>query len=260
MIKEAIILAGGLGTRLRSVVSDVPKCMAPVNGIPFIDFIIGYLKHEGIEKFILSLGYKNEIVIDHINSKFPGLAIEFVIENKPLGTGGAIQLACSKIKSDDVIIVNGDTMFNINLAALSAFHYAKQADFSAALKVMKDFSRYGAVETDEHGAIKAFHEKRFYKTGLINGGVYALNIASLLSAGLPEIFSFEKDFLEKYIGNKKFYARSFNNYFIDIGIPEDYDRFKKDYSIILSNHPYNNHDKGNITGDFFEALFELIVD
>jgi D-glycero-alpha-D-manno-heptose 1-phosphate guanylyltransferase len=228
---EAIILAGGLGTRLRSVVSDVPKCMAPVNGIPFIHFVITYLKKEGAERFILSLGYKSEMIVDYVNKTFPNLDIEYAIEDSPLGTGGAIKLACKKVKSSDVIIMNGDTLFNINLKDLSEFHTGRKADFTVALKEMRNFSRYGSVEIDKDYAVKAFHEKSFCEKGFINGGVYVLNIKSFTSEGLPDIFSFEKDFLEKNTGRKKFYGLECDYYFIDIGIPEDFERAQKELGI-----------------------------
>lgn len=257
---EAIILAGGLGTRLRSVVSDVPKCMAPVNGIPFINFIISYLKNEGTERFILSLGYKSEIVIEYVNKTFPSLEIEYVIEDKPLGTGGAIKLACSKAKAGDVLIVNGDTLFNINLTNFTEFHKKKGADCTVALKEMKHFSRYGAVETDRNMAIIAFHEKKHCETGFINGGIYALNVNSFLQADLPEVFSFEKDFLEKYIGKKIFFGMPCDFYFIDIGIPEDYERFKKDYNFILAKSKYNKPDAGDVVSNLFsEGLFSMLT-
>jgi len=211
---EAIILAGGLGTRLRSVVSDVPKCMAPVNGIPFIHFIITYLKKEGVERFIFSLGYKSEIIIDYVNKTFPDLDIAYVIEDTPLGTGGAIKLACSKAKSADVLILNGDTLFNINLKDLSGFHADKKADFTVALKEMRNFSRYGSVEIDKAFAIKAFHEKKYCEKGFINGGVYALNVNAFMNDPLPDVFSFEKDFLEKNICKKKLNGPEIiNNFF-----------------------------------------------
>jgi D-glycero-alpha-D-manno-heptose 1-phosphate guanylyltransferase len=249
MIKEAIILAGGLGTRLRSVVSDVPKCMAPVNGIPFINFIITYLKKEGIERFVLSLGYKSEILI----------------EDTPLGTGGAIKLACGKAKSADVLILNGDTLFNINLKDLSDFHTGKKADFTVALKEMRNFSRYGSVEIDNDYSIKAFHEKTFCEKGFINGGVYALNVNSFLNEPLPDIFSFEKDFLEQNIGKKKFYGLECEYYFIDIGIPEDYDRFIRDFNLILDKSKYHKKDTSGYAADFigetfFEGLLSIITD
>ena len=260
MIREAIILAGGLGTRLRSVVSDVPKCMAPVNGIPFINFVISYLKNEGVERFILSLGYKSEIIIDYVNKTFPNLEIEYAIEDKPLGTGGAIKLACCKVKGEDVIILNGDTLFNIDIKYFSEFHKEKKADFSVALKEMKDFSRYGSVETKEDLAIKAFNEKAYCKQGFINGGVYALRVSTFIHEHFPEVFSFEKDFLEKNTGKKKFYGLACDYYFIDIGIPEDYDRFIKDYNFILAKSKYHKKDASDYIGDvFFEGLVSIIT-
>jgi D-glycero-alpha-D-manno-heptose 1-phosphate guanylyltransferase len=259
MIKEAIILAGGLGTRLRSVVSDLPKCMAPVNGIPFINFVITYLSNEGVEKIILSLGYKSEIVVEYITRTFPGTRIEFVIEDKPLGTGGATRLACSKAEGDNVLVLNGDTLFNIDLKRLSQFHIEKNADFSVALKEMKQFSRYGTVEVDNDQAITAFREKSYCEKGFINGGVYALNKRSFLLENTPEVFSFEQDFLEENVQKKRFFGIDFDYYFIDIGVPEDYKRFTEDYNFILAKSKYEKQGLGDrIAGNFFEGLTELI--
>src|ERR1700712_555351 len=148
-IKEAIILAGGLGTRLKSVVPDLPKCMAPVNGRPFLSYIVDYYQHQGIEKFIFSLGYKHEVISAWIKEKYPSLAVEYVIEREPLGTGGAIQLAVEKEHEKNVLILNGDTLFKIDVAALAAFHAKSASACTLSLKPMKDFERYGVVETDE---------------------------------------------------------------------------------------------------------------
>ncbi len=257
---EAIILAGGLGTRLRSVVSDVPKCMAPVNGIPFLHFIISYLKKEGVERFIFSLGYKSEIVTEYVDRTFPEIDREYVIEDSPLGTGGAIKLACSKVKGTDVLILNGDTLFNINLEELLSFHKHRKSDFTVALKEMTAFSRYGAVEIDRHFEIKAFHEKKYCEKGLINGGVYVLNKHSLLKENLPDVFSFEKDFLEANVGRLKFTGLECAYYFIDIGIPEDYDRFIKDFNLIFDKSKYSKKDTGTfILEFFFEALYSILI-
>ena len=230
MIKTAIILAGGLGTRLRSAVADLPKCMAPVNGIPFLSFIITYLKNEGIENFIFSLGYKSEAVINYVDKEYPDLHKKYVIEAKQLGTGGAIKEACKWVTEKNVIVVNGDTLFNINLNILSEFHSNQNADCTIALKQMENFDRYGVVETDDYYQIKAFKEKQFCISGRINGGVYALAAASVTDEAFPEVFSFEKEYLEKNIGIKNLHGIINNGYFIDIGIPEDYQRFQNDYS------------------------------
>src|SRR4026208_2003950 len=115
MVKEAIILAGGLGTRLRDKVPDLPKCMAPVAGRPFLFYVINYLRSQGIEKFIFSIGYKYEIIEEYLNSQFPTLNYECSVEAEPLGTGGAIQLALNKTTEQDLLIVNGDTLFRVDL-------------------------------------------------------------------------------------------------------------------------------------------------
>ncbi len=261
MIKEAIILAGGLGTRLRSVVSDLPKCMALVDGIPFINFVITYLKNEGVDRIILSLGYKSEIVIDHVEKVFAktGIEMDYVIEETPLGTGGAIKLACSKVKGKNVLVLNGDTLFNIDLEKFSEFHRENEADFTVALKELKQFNRYGTVEINGSSAITTFKEKAYCEQGLINGGVYALNVKSFTKESFPEVFSFEKDFLEKYVGKKRFFGVPCEYYFIDIGVPEDYQRFIEDYNFILSKNKYQEASiEERIIGFFLESLAALI--
>ena len=122
-VGQAVILAGGLGTRLRSVVSDLPKCMAPVAGRPFLFYVINYLRLQGVEKFIFSLGYKHEIIEDYLKDQFSTLSYQCSIEEEPLGTGGAIQLACQKATEKNVIVVNGDTLFKINVADIFSFHH-----------------------------------------------------------------------------------------------------------------------------------------
>jgi D-glycero-alpha-D-manno-heptose 1-phosphate guanylyltransferase len=221
---EAIILAGGLGTRLRSAVPDLPKCMAPVNGKPFIAYVIDHFQKQGVHKFILSLGYKHESIADFITLQFSVTNFQFVIEEEPLGTGGAIQLACSKATTENVVITNGDTLFKINLGKLSTAHQQSNADCTLSLKPMNNFDRYGVVELNARHQITSFREKKYYENGLINGGVYALNIPSFLNEAMPEKFSFEKDYLEKFYAIRKMSGVIQDEYFIDIGIPEDYNR------------------------------------
>ena len=229
MIKEAIILAGGLGTRLRSVVSDTPKCMAFVAGMPFLHHLIYFLQKQGIEKFIFSVGYMHEVIEEYLEDNYPKLKYNISLEKEPLGTGGAIKLSCSEVSGKNVIICNGDTLFKIDCNLLSKFHKEKEAICSVSLKPMNNFDRYGVVELNEDNSIKSFKEKQFYQSGLINGGVYTLNIEEFLKEELPEKFSFEKDYLEKKVlqqTNKKpeFFGMIQDTYFIDIGIPEDYER------------------------------------
>jgi D-glycero-alpha-D-manno-heptose 1-phosphate guanylyltransferase len=224
MIKEAIILAGGLGTRLRSVVAELPKCMANVAGKPFIYYVIKQLEKQGIEKFIFSLGYKHEVIEAYINTQFTTLNTQFVIEHEPLGTGGAILLACKKATEKNVLILNGDTMFSIDIQKLATTHISFGADCTLSLKPMQHFDRYGVVELNSDHTIASFKEKQFYERGLINGGVYALQTQHFLQEQLHEKFSFEKDYLEKYFSQRKIYGDIQDEYFIDIGIPEDYQR------------------------------------
>jgi D-glycero-alpha-D-manno-heptose 1-phosphate guanylyltransferase len=228
MPNEAIILAGGLGTRLRDTVPDLPKCMAPVAGRPFLFYVINYLRSQGLEKFIFSLGYKHEIIEQWLAEQFPTLDYQCVIEEEPLGTGGAIALACPEVKGENVIVTNGDTIFKSDISRLISSHLDKDADCTLTLKPMKDFDRYGVVELDENNAIKNFKEKQFYSSGLINGGIYALNVKKFLSGNLPAKFSFEKDYLEKLYPTRKFFGVIDDGYFIDIGIPADYARAQQE--------------------------------
>jgi len=230
-VTECIILAGGLGTRLRSVVADVPKCMAPVHGKPFMAYIIAYLESFGIERFIFSLGYKHDVVTKYLTMHFPRLNAELVVEEEPLGTGGAIKMSCERAKGHNVIVANGDTLFKADITLLTKMHLSYKADCTLALKPMHNFDRYGVVELNEDDTIKSFKEKQFYKEGLINGGVYALNVQQFLNEDLPQKFSFEKDYLEAFYNKRKMVGSIQDNYFIDIGIPADYERAQRELSM-----------------------------
>ena len=228
MVKEAIVLAGGLGTRLREVVKDVPKPMADVNGRPFLEYLLTFLNRHRIEKVVLSVGYKYEVIRNYFGKSFLDMEILYSIETKPLGTGGGIKKSLTLVDSNDTFIVNGDTFFNVDLDKLFSFHKEKSAVLSIALKPLKHFDRYGSVEINEDGRIVGFKEKKYHESGLINGGIYLLNKEFLMNLELEEKFSFEKDLLEKYYIYYPFYGMKFGGYFIDIGIPEDYEKFKRD--------------------------------
>lgn len=230
MASEAIILAGGLGTRLRSVVSGLPKCMAPVAGRPFLYYVISYLQKQGVEKFIFSIGYLSESIEKFLARNYPELDYQLSIEEEPLGTGGAIYAACKMASTENIFALNGDTLFDADTNALLNFHVRHHAECSLALKPMKEFDRYGVVEIYKDGCIKSFKEKKYYTEGLINGGIYAINTEAFLSRNFPEKFSFEKDYLEALVTEKQFYGLAHDGYFIDIGIPEDYERAQKEFS------------------------------
>ena len=230
MIKTAIILAGGLGTRLRSAVPDLPKCMAPVAGKPFLYYVIRQLQQQGVEHFIFSLGYLSETIESYIKTTYPSLNYTSSVEAEPLGTWGAVKLGFRKATEKNVLILRGDTLFSINIKKVSEIHVSNHADCTLSLKPMADFERYGVVEIDSDHRITAFKEKQFYKSGLINGGVYALNAERFLQEELPGKFSFEKDYLEIFFNKRKMLGIIQDEYFIDIGIPEDFERAQTEFT------------------------------
>lgn len=228
LIKEAIILAGGLGTRLKDTVPDVPKCMAPVAGHPFIAYVIRYYSAQGIDRFIFSLGYKADMVQHYLRHHFPGLDYVTVVEDEPLKTGGAIVLALKEACTENVLILNGDTLFKVRLHELANVHQSHFAECTLALKPMQQFDRYGSVVTGSGGRILSFEEKKFKEQGNINGGVYILHKPTFLAIPWPQVFSFEADYLEKYCQERIFYGMEQHQYFIDIGVPEDFNRAQQE--------------------------------
>jgi len=229
MIKEAIVLAGGFGTRLKSVVSDIPKPMAPVAGKPFLDYVLTYLQHHQIDHCILAVGHLREQIISYFGSSFNGIRISYSEEETPLGTGGGIKQACEYLNGDEAFVINGDTFFNVDLQELYHFHKQTNAKLSMALKPMTEFDRYGTVEIKNSGKVDAFLEKKYMPVGLINGGVYTLN-KSIFSAIPESTFSFEKEVLERRVGDGIIYGLKVDKYFIDIGIPEDYQQAQNDFA------------------------------
>ena len=227
---QAIILAGGLGTRLRSVVNDLPKCMAPVAGKPFLHYVIQHLLQQGVDQFIFSVGYLSEPIEHFLAESYPSLKYQLSTEQEPLGTGGAIQLGAKKATTENVLVLNGDTLFSVDVKQILDTHLEKQAACTLSLKPMDNFDRYGVVEFNKQGIIISFKEKQFYTAGYINGGVYALNVKQFLQEGLPGKFSFEKDYLEKKVNENKFYGIVQDKYFIDIGIPADYEKAQREFA------------------------------
>ena len=221
---EAIVLAGGLGTRLKTVVSDVPKPMAPVAGKPFLTYLLNWLYQNGTDHVILSVGYKWKSIYNYLGYEYRSMKLTYSKEESPLGTGGAIALAMENLKEDEVFIVNGDTLFLIELKNLINFHHTQKNDISIALKPMKNFDRYGTVELDNMNYIKIFKEKQATDNGLINGGIYLLNRSIIKLLPSKEVFSFEKDFVEKIVNKISIGGFISDKYFIDVGIPEDYNR------------------------------------
>jgi D-glycero-alpha-D-manno-heptose 1-phosphate guanylyltransferase len=221
---DVIILAGGLGTRLRSVVNDVPKCMAPVCGQPFLNHLfLDLSRFAAVKKIVLSLGYGSDVIIDWTKS-LKNFRFEYIysVETEPLGTGGAIKKALNYTNGENILIMNGDTFFDIDLDVFLHQHISHDALLSVALKPMNDFERYGNVEINNKCVITAFKEKSYCKKGQINGGIYLLRNERDVLTDFPDKFSYETDFFQSRIRTGTVYGFIHTDYFIDIGIPVDY--------------------------------------
>ncbi|MDO7786865.1 nucleotidyltransferase family protein [Desulforamulus aquiferis] len=223
---EAVILAGGFGTRLKHIVSDVPKPMAPVCGKPFLEYIINYLKSNGVRRIVLAVGYMREKIIEYFGTDFHGVSIVYSEEETPLLTGGAIKKALSYCKNDNIFVINGDTYFGVDLKQMHECFVSSRSVLKIAVKHMYNFDRYGTVEFTGERIIN-FYAKRLIKGGFINGGVYLMK-KSLLD-GYGGAFSFETDVMEKLVNNIHITVFQSNGYFIDIGVPDDYARAQIDF-------------------------------
>ncbi len=234
---QAIILAGGFGTRLQSVVKNCPKPMAPVHGKPFLAYLIEYLKSQGITQIVLSVHYLREQIEDYFKDSYQGIDIHYAIEDQPLGTGGAIALALNQVDSTQpVFVLNGDTFLRLDYRTMYAQHQKNKPIITMALRKIANCYRYGVVLT-KGDEIVAFDEKGCDSAGLINAGVYLID--PLLFKKFPvevQSFSFEKDFLFTKV--KQLQAQSFvvDDYFIDIGVPEDYAQMSQDFHSFVC-HP-----------------------
>ncbi len=219
---EAIILAGGLGTRLREVVPDLPKPMAPVHGKPFIEYLIKKLKKNGFLKIILSVGFKADKIQQYFGYAYDGIEIVYSLESEPLGTGGAIRLAMEHCKGSHVYIFNGDTYLDLEIDQVESLWFKKKTSIIVG-KIMQDASRYGVIVSRDSKVI-GFIEKNSNSGGLINAGCYVLGRHQLDAYPIGTRFSIEKDFLEPKTNSLDINLEVFitNGYFIDIGIPEGY--------------------------------------
>lgn len=226
---EAIILAGGKGTRLRPLTLTVPKPMVPIAGKPFLYYLLKLLKNEGVTRVIFSVGYLGEQIKDYFGEAWLDLELAYVQEKEPLGTGGAISACIEKVKSDKIIVINGDTYCQIDLRNMISSHKKHKAELTIALKEMLDFDRYGTVDIDiNSNSIQKFNEKRKVNKGFINTGTYCLKKSIFQQHNMPEKFSFETDFLEEKIRELRSNAFITDGYFIDIGVQDDYRKFQKE--------------------------------
>jgi D-glycero-alpha-D-manno-heptose 1-phosphate guanylyltransferase len=227
---EAIILAGGLGTRLQKVVSDLPKSMAMVNDKPFLEYLLNYLTGQGIDRVILSVGYKQDVIRNHFKDHYKHIAIEYAVEEAPLGTGGGILNAMHLIHGESVFAMNGDSMFRFDFPAMMHLHQENKADLTMALRFLEDTSRFGTVMIDEEKRVTGFSEKdKLCKPGYINGGVYIIDKAYYCSLTLGTAFSVEKDLFEKQYKEARIFGFPAKGYFLDIGVPDDYMTAQDDF-------------------------------
>lgn len=218
----AVVLAGGLGTRLRTVVADRSKVVAEVNGRPFLYYIFDQLANAGIRKVILCTGYLAENVRELLGDTYKTLSLSYSAEDKPLGTGGALRLALPLLGSDPVLVMNGDSYCDINLAEFASEHSSNLSKSSLALTTVPDISRYGAVTINADKKVCRFEEKGARTgAGLINAGIYLLSqeIISTLPSGVS--ISLERDVFPELIRDG-FHSFTCSGRFIDIGVPADY--------------------------------------
>lgn len=226
---EAIILAGGFGTRLRHVISDLPKPMAPMDdeGTPFLSVLLDKLLTAGFTHVVLSTGYMRDRVRAYYGSQYRKLVISYSEEETPLFTGGAIKKALTQCTENMVFVLNGDTWFDLDFIQMKRLFKTSDADVVMALKWMNDCARYGTVCLQDDRVV-SFREKEETTGGWINGGCYCLK--RILLESESEKFSFEK-YLEDNVGKKKIVGYKGDGFFIDIGIPADYFFARKIYGV-----------------------------
>ncbi len=220
---ETLILIGGKGTRLKSIVSDKPKPMAEISGRPFLEWLILSLRKKNIQKLILAAGYKAEMIEEYFgNGANWGVEISYSYETEPMGTAGAVRNALSKLSGSNFIVLNGDSFCNFNLSALTKKHINSSAQVTMVLIRVNDRKRFGLVEIDKDGVIIGFKEKVANAAdGLINAGIYMLSRQFVETIPAGRKISLESEMFPEFVG-KGFHGIVSDGYFIDIGTPESY--------------------------------------
>ncbi len=225
----AMILAGGLGIRLRPVVSDRPKPMAPVGESPFLELLLLNLAEKGITKAVLLTGHMGEVIEDYFrNNPVPGMAVRCVHEPEPLGTGGAVKHA-EAFASDPALLVNGDTFFDADLRRLLEFHERKAADVTISLVWVSDVRRYGSVSIDSAGTITGFQEKSaaLHGAGWVNAGLTVLSRSVIRALPADRAFSMEQEIFPVLAARGRMAGLGQSGAFFDIGTPDSYARFQQ---------------------------------
>ena len=225
---SALVLAGGLGTRLRSVVPDLPKPMAPIGGRPFLEHLLDYWIKQGVNHFVLSVCYRHEVIVDHFGDSYKDARIEYVIEKTPLGTGGGLLLGADKLgKSESFVLLNGDTYFAVDLKTLVEFSLASNSDWCFSLFRTHEVGRYMGLDISPSGQITSLKSGTGQPGRLANGGVYWVNPRALISETYSpgDKVSLEDDIFPAAMAlGQRLMGLEFYGTFIDIGVPDDYHR------------------------------------
>ena len=229
---EAIILAGGLGTRLGAIAAYIPKPMVPIGGRPFLALLLDYLESQGVARIVLSVGHLRESITGYFGGRYNNVDIAYAVEESPLGTGGAIARSLRLTESDPVFVLNGDTFLELDYPAMLAAHARAGARLTVAVRAMDDAARYGKVVV-EQGRIVAYREKEAAGEGLINGGVYVCSADLFDGYDVAAAFSFERDFLMRFSEKLRPGAFRAEGHFIDLGNPEDYHRAQRELPGVL---------------------------
>jgi D-glycero-alpha-D-manno-heptose 1-phosphate guanylyltransferase len=220
----AIILAGGLGTRLKDTVPDLPKPMAPINDRPFLEYQMDYWINQGVTEFILSVGYKREIIMNYFGKSYHCASIEYAVEENPLGTGGGLLVAAQHL-TEPFLVLNGDTFIEVDLNEFTNFHRKSQSEWTFALFRISDSDRYMGMDINSDGKILSLQSTADDVNGLANGGVYLIEPSSLdrLEWKVGDSFSLEDQLLSDFLSSGgDLFGMECSGKFIDIGVPEDY--------------------------------------
>lgn len=226
-LPPAVVLVGGLGTRLQGLFPELPKPMVPIAGRPFLEYVLRYVASSGIQRAVLCVGHRREMVQAHFGTALRGgPQIVYSVEEELAGTGGAIRLGAAVAPGPRVFAMNGDTFVQLDYRAMLQFHRERRSCLTIALTEVPDTGRYGTVALDETGAVRAFGEKSRHGRGSINAGVYLVEreVLDQIPAGVS---SFERDVLTRWVGRGAFGFQT-RGLFVDIGVPEDYQALATD--------------------------------
>jgi D-glycero-alpha-D-manno-heptose 1-phosphate guanylyltransferase len=226
-VPAAVILAGGLGTRLRHAVPDLPKPMAPINGRPFLEYQLDYWIGQSVSRFVLSVGYRHTAIVQHFGTCYKGVGLEYAVEEQPLGTGGGFLRAAEQLgRREPFLLLNGDTYFEADWSVLNAFALEHDADWCLSLFRTSEKERYMGVEVSSQGRIRSLKSAARQGTCLANGGVYWVHPRVLSEARRAgDKLSLEDDlFPDAIAAGRRLFGIEFAGTFIDIGVPDDYHR------------------------------------